>query len=150
LTIKLTQAVAAIQFGWPSWEPPRRRFADSLLRVQHEQVRLSTNCSARAEFAENASLHCILANAAGDAPCQPIQLSKNNVSGIAEPPRSRRDVRPCVKQDAKQIKNPASSAGPIRPHKLGRLRAMLDCFLSGIRNRPHFRRVRNFRKSDRP
>jgi len=38
-----------------------------------------------------------------------------------------------------EIKNPASSAGPIRlPNKRKRLRAMLDWILSCIRNRPHF------------
>jgi len=106
LTIKLTQAVAAFQYGKPSRAAPRRRFAVPLLRVQQEQVRLSTNCSARAEFAENAPLHRILPNAAGDAPCQPIQLSKNVVSGFAEPPRSRRDVRPCLKQSRETNKKP--------------------------------------------
>jgi hypothetical protein len=106
LTIKLTQAVAAIEFGWPSRGAQRRYTAVPLLKVQQEQVRLSTNCSARAEFAENAPLHHILSNAAGDAPCQPIQLSKNNVSGSTGPPRSRRDVRPCLKQRRETNKKP--------------------------------------------
>ena len=46
-----------------------------------------------------------------------------------------------------KTKNPASSAGPIR-HPDRRIRAMLDSFLSGIRNRPHFVPARGFGMRD--
>ncbi len=54
-----------------------------------------------------------------------IQLSKNLRPAPGGASRSYRE----------EIKNPASSAGPSRPW---RDRAMLDVFLSCIRNQPHF------------
>jgi len=48
-------------------------------------------CSSR--ICRSRTTPCIRANARRDTQCQPIQLSKNFVSGPAEPPRSWRDVR---------------------------------------------------------
>ena len=45
------------------------------------------------------------------------------------------------KKRSETIKNPASSAGPTRPHILGRVRAMLDWLLTCVRNRPHSRQI---------
>jgi hypothetical protein len=63
--------------------------------------------------------------------CQLIQLSKSF--------GSRRSVSRLAKRSKHrtEIKNPASSAGPIRLHRR-RIRAMLDKILTCIRNRPHF------------
>jgi hypothetical protein len=59
-------------------------------------------------------------------------------------------------QHALKIKNPASSAGrvrpfpgPLSPRPLGRICSMLDCFLPGVRNQPHLwmrRRTRYVRR----
>src|SRR5712691_4667745 len=61
-----------------------------------------------------------------------IQLSKNFFSAPG-------GVSPCDRDAegiplSRKIKNPASSAGPNRPHTSGRLCAMLDCDLSCIRD----------------
>jgi hypothetical protein len=95
-----------------------------------EQARLSTICSARAEFADFRITSRIRANPSRDTKCQPIQLSKIFVSGTAGPSRARRNVRsPFFSKGGKTIKNPASSAGPSRPDIPGRVRAMLDYLL---------------------
>jgi hypothetical protein len=67
--------------------------------------------------------------------CQLLQLSKS--FGLGYRPRAFRAWR-SVRISRTEIKNPASSAGPIRLHTVRkRLRAMLDSVLSGIRNWPH-------------
>jgi hypothetical protein len=58
-----------------------------------EQARLSTICSARAEFADFRITSRIRANPSHDTKCQPIQLSKIFVSGTAGPFRAWRNVR---------------------------------------------------------
>jgi hypothetical protein len=68
-----------------------------------EQARLSTICSARAEFADFRITSRIRANPSRDTKCQPIQLSKIFVSGTAGPFRAWRDVRsPFFQKEAKQ------------------------------------------------
>jgi hypothetical protein len=95
-----------------------------------EQARLSTICSARAEFADFRITSRIRANPSRDTKCQPIQLSKIFVSGSSELPQSRRSIHsPFFSKGRETIKNPASSAGPSRPKMPGRVRAMLDYLL---------------------
>ena len=60
-----------------------------------------------------------------------IQLSKNLL------PRSRRGADLLRSKNRCKTKNPASSAGCIRPHTSGRINSKLDGFLSGIRNQSH-------------
>ncbi len=67
--------------------------------------------------------------------CQLLQLSKSFGPGY----RPERSAPGGTFENLRtEIKNPASSAGPIRLHtERKRLRAMLDSVLSGIRNWPH-------------
>jgi len=102
------------------------------------QVRLSTNCSARAEFADFAPRFEFVRIQNADAKCQPIQLSKNLAPDQIGTSHSRWGVHTAL-QRHKAIKNPASSAGLSRPHTAGRFCAMLDYCLTCVRNRPHFR-----------
>ena len=100
-------------------------------RSDVEQARLSTICSARAEFADFVYTYGIRANPRRNTKCQPIQLSKISVSGSSEPSRAWRNVHPLFssKSDG-TIKNPASSAGPSRPnfHPDGFARCSTICY----------------------
>jgi hypothetical protein len=109
-----------IKNGWESGVPQRGTknlsISCRMEKSDVEQVRLSTICSARAEFADFRITSRIRANPSRDTKCQPIQLSKIFASGPAEPSRSWRNVHsPFYQKGGEAIKNPASSAGPSRP-----------------------------------
>jgi hypothetical protein len=126
LTIKLTQHVANSRV--PAL-PERRISPPRKIRCREtnvEQVRLSTNCSARAEFADYAPYRSVLVNASSRCAMPAYSVVKElclRLTRTAPLPAGR--SLPFT-QRIEAIKNPASSAGPNRPHIAGRVRAKLD------------------------
>src|SRR3984893_10897777 len=123
LTIKLTQHVVYPEFRQSRNEGPPRPFSGTK-STDVEQARLSTICSARAEFADfisrpgfvrilaaiqNASLFSCQRSL---CPARPDRLAPGETFAL----------------HCETIKNPASSAGPSRP-QAGRVCAMLDYLL---------------------
>ena len=124
LTIKLTLHVApALAFSRKFFCADNSPFHNSLSRT-NLRTKIASQ-SSPTEVGEFASRFCQL-----------LQLSKSFGPGYrpehSAPGGTSENFRT-------EIKNPASSAGPIRLHIMRkRLRAMLESGLSGIRSWPHF------------
>src|SRR6266481_8681427 len=121
LTIKLTQHVVG----------PVSRFLEQRVKKQCRASSPFHNLLCSSRICRFHTTSKIRANLSRDTKCQPIQLSKNFVSGPAGPPRSWRDVRsPFFSKRGRNNKKPGVErrAKPSATIRTGSRDARLFCY----------------------